>query len=65
MPVRDANLVRNEAISIALGIKPDGTKQVLGLWIEQIKAAKSWMRGMSEPKTRGSVDGRSAGRDPK
>src|ERR1700690_2689844 len=32
--VRDEGFVRNKAIYIALGILPDGTKEILGIWIE-------------------------------
>src|SRR3954464_13672785 len=33
--VRDEGLVRNKAVHIALGVRADGTKEVLGLWLEQ------------------------------
>ena len=39
--VRDEGLVRNKAIHIALGVRADGTKDVLGLWIEQNEGANS------------------------
>jgi putative transposase len=31
--VRDEGSVRNKAVYVALGVRPDGTKEVLGLWI--------------------------------
>ena len=31
--IRDEGFVRNKAIYIALGVMPDGTKAILGLWI--------------------------------
>ena len=34
----------------------DGTKHVLGLWIEQTEGAKFWMRVMNELKNRGLTD---------
>ena len=34
--------VRNKAVYIALAILPDGTKEILGLWIEQTEGAKFW-----------------------
>src|SRR6202789_4340427 len=37
--IRDEGLVRNKAIHIALGVRADGTKEVLGLWIEQNEGA--------------------------
>ena len=54
--IRDEGFVRNKAVYIALGILPDGTKHVLGLWIEQTEGAKFWMRVMNELKTRGIND---------
>ena len=33
--IRDEGFVRNKAVYIALAILPDGTKEILGLWIEQ------------------------------
>jgi hypothetical protein len=43
---RDEGMVRNKAIHIALGVMADGTKVVLGLWIEQNEGAKFWLRVM-------------------
>ena len=40
--------MRNKAIYIALGILPDGTKEILGIWIEQTEGAKFWLRVMNE-----------------
>jgi transposase-like protein len=33
--------VRNKAIYIALGILPEGTKEILGIWIEQTEGGLS------------------------
>ena len=41
---------------IALGILPDGTKEILGFWIEQTEGAKFWLRVMNELKNRGLAD---------
>jgi len=54
--VRDEGLVRNKAIHIALGVRVDGTKEVLGLWVEQNEGAKFWLRVMNELKNRGTED---------
>ena len=51
--VRDEGTVRNKAVYVALGVRPDGTKEVLGLWIEQTEGAKFWLRVMNELKDRG------------
>jgi putative transposase len=54
--VRDEGTVRNKAVYVALGVRPDGTKEVLGLWIEQTEGAKFWLRVMNELKERGIED---------
>lgn len=54
--IRDEGFVRNKAVYIALGILPDGTKEILGIWIEQTEGAKFWMRVMNELKSRGVAD---------
>jgi putative transposase len=54
--IRDEGTVRNKAIYIALGMRLDGTKDVLGLWIEQTEGAKFWLRVMNELKNRGIAD---------
>ncbi len=54
--IRDEGLVRNQAVYLALGVLPDGTKEVLGLWIEQTEGAKFWLRVMNDLKTRGVQD---------
>ena len=54
--VRDEGLVRNKAVHIALGVRADGTKEVLGLWLEQNEGAKFWLRVMNELRNRGVED---------
>ena len=54
--IRDEGFVRNKAAYITLGIRPDGTKEILGIWIEQSKGAKCWLRVMNELKHRGLGD---------
>src|SRR3569623_834511 len=54
--VRDEGTVRNKAVYVALGVRPDGTKEVLGLWIEQTEGAKFWLRVMNELRVRGVAD---------
>ena len=51
--IRDEGLVRNKAIHIALGVRANGTKEILGLWLEQNEGAKFWLRVMNELKNRG------------
>ena len=54
--VRDEGLVRNKAIHVALGVRADGTKEVLGMWIERNEGAKFWLRVMNELRSRGVED---------
>ena len=54
--IRDEGIVRNKAVYLALGVRCDGRKEVLRLWIEQTEGAKFWLRVMSELKTRGVND---------
>jgi putative transposase len=54
--VRDEGFVRNKAVHIALGVRADGTKEILGLWLEQNEGAKFWLRVMTEMKNRGVED---------
>ena len=54
--IRDEGLVRNKAVYIALGVAADGTKDILGLWIETTEGAKFWLKVMNELKNRGVED---------
>jgi putative transposase len=54
--IRDEGTVRNKAVYLALGITRSGSKDVLGLWIEQTEGAKFWHRVMTELKARGVED---------
>ncbi len=54
--IRDEGMVRSKAIHIALGVRADGRKEVLGLWVEQNEGAKFWLRVMNELKNRGIED---------
>ncbi len=54
--IRDEGTVKSKAVYLALGVAPDGTKDVLGLWIEQTEGAKFWLRVMTELRSRGVQD---------
>ncbi|HEX8203823.1 MAG TPA: IS256 family transposase [Isosphaeraceae bacterium] len=54
--VRDEGLVRNKAVHIALGVRADGSKEILGLWLEQNEGARFWLRVMNELENRGVED---------
>jgi putative transposase len=38
--IRDVGLVRNKAVYLALGVQADGSKDILGIWIETSEGAK-------------------------
>ena len=54
--IRDEGTVRNKAVYLGLGIRTDGTKEILGLWIEQTEGARFWLQVMNELKGRGVRD---------
>ncbi len=53
--IREDAVVRNKAVYLALGL-PDGTRDILGLWIENTEGAKFWMKVFNDLKTRGVGD---------
>ena len=54
--VREDNMVRNKAVYLALGVRRDGSREILGLWIETTEGAKFWMKVFNDLKTRGVSD---------
>jgi putative transposase len=54
--IRDDATVRSKAIYLALAVLPDGSRDILGLWIEQTEGAKFWMKVFSDLKARGCQD---------
>lgn len=56
LKIRDEGTVRNKAVYLALGIRADGRKEVLGLWIEQTEGAKFWLKVFNELRNRGLAD---------
>jgi transposase-like protein len=54
--IREDAVVCNKAIYLALGVLPDGTRDILGLWIENTEGAKFWMKVFNDLKTRGVAD---------
>jgi transposase-like protein len=51
--IRDEGTVMNKAIYLALGVRRDGTRDVMGLWIEQTEGAKFWRGVVTELQNRG------------
>lgn len=54
--IRQDGVVRNKAVYLALGMLADGSRDILGLWIENTEGAKFWMRVFNDLKTRGIND---------
>jgi putative transposase len=54
--IREDAVVRSKAVYLALGVLPDGTREILGLWIENTEGAKFWMKVFNDLKTRGVMD---------
>jgi transposase-like protein len=54
--IRDDAVVRNKAVYLALAVLPDGSRDVLGIWIEQTEGAKFWLKVFNEMKSRGVND---------
>jgi transposase-like protein len=54
--IRDEATVRSKAVYLALAVLPDGSREILGIWIEQTEGAKFWMKVFTDLKTRGCQD---------
>src|SRR5258705_8416172 len=54
--IRDEATVRSKAVYLALAVLPDGTRDILGIWIEQTEGAKFWLKVFTDLKTRGCQD---------
>ena len=54
--IREDAVVRSKAVYLALGVLPDGTRDILGIWIENTEGAKFWMKVFNDLRTRGVHD---------
>jgi len=54
--IRDEGTVRMKAVYLALGIRTDGCRDILGLWIEQTEGAKFWLKVFTDLRARGCED---------
>ena len=54
--IRDNGQVQNRAIHVAIAIRMDGCKEVLGLWATATEGAKFWLTVLNEMKNRGVKD---------
>jgi putative transposase len=54
--MRHEGRVENRAVYVALGIRLDGSKEVLGLWTSPNEGAKFWLNVLTEIRNRGVRD---------
>jgi transposase-like protein len=54
--IREGAQVVKKSVYLALAIRIDGQKELLGMWVEQNEGAKFWMGIMNELKNRGLMD---------
>jgi transposase-like protein len=54
--IRDEGHVGKKAVYLALAIRLDGQKELLGMWIERNEGSKFWMGILNELKNRGVKD---------
>src|SRR5690606_39113079 len=47
---------QTKAVYLALAVLPDGTRDILGVWIEQTEGAKFWMKVFADLQARGCRD---------
>lgn len=51
-----ANMVVPKAMHIALGVRTDGRKEILGMWLDDTESASFWLSVFNELKARGVQD---------
>jgi putative transposase len=54
--IRDEGMVRRKAIYLALGVRTDGSRDILDRWIEQTEGANFWMKVVTDLQARGGAD---------
>lgn len=54
--VRDSSKIINKTVYIAVGLRRDGKKEVLGLWLGKNESAAFWMSVLTDMKARGVAD---------
>ena len=54
--VRDKGGVRNKSAYLVVGVRVDGHKDILGLWLADTEGAKFWLAILNELKNRGVED---------
>ncbi len=56
LKIREDGRVINKCVYIVIGLRPDGLKEVLGIWIERTESASFWLSVLTDLKARGVED---------
>lgn len=56
LKVRHNGHYQNKCIYLVIGLKQDGLKEVLGMWVAEVEAASFWMGVLTDLKARGVED---------
>ena len=51
--IREDGVVRSKTVYLALGVLSDGSRDILGIWIESTEGAKFWIKVFNDLKTHG------------
>jgi transposase-like protein len=54
--IRHNGKVQSKTIYLMIGLKQDGLKEVLGMWISETESASFWMNALTDLKSRGVED---------
>jgi transposase-like protein len=54
--IRDEGHISKKSVYLALAVRPDGQKELLGMWVERNEGSKFWMGILNELKNRGVQD---------
>lgn len=54
--IKDNYQIKKKAVYIIIGLKKDGYKEPLGLWIESVESSTFWMKTLDDLKARGVND---------
>lgn len=54
--IRHQGTVQNRTVYVALGLKRDGHKELLGMWVESSEGAKFWLNVLNQLRQRGVQD---------
>lgn len=56
LKVRSDGKYINQAMHVVIGLRADGMKEVLGMWLNKVESASFWMTVLSDLKSRGVED---------